>query len=287
MLEVSNGQSSPRFQALVGSFFTLIVLLFPAPSAAQTSGGGGASGSKFWVHARLGQPSSLGGEGSGSATGWSLRYERAGTESCLGAVNGTGDPSLDPWFGVGGDAAVDTQQVTVWRVNRQNSSDRTFLGIGCVNPSDIVPIPTEGEVLELLRSEGLPSPQIVADPEEKGLTGLETRFWYPGSGEEAIEPTHLRDCFFVAAQAQAVEYRWFTGDENIYTTSSPGSSSAPAVKHIYQRKRNPYKLTLEMDWMVEYSWSGCGDSGSGTVGPLTLEGSRDYPVAEVRSVLRG
>jgi hypothetical protein len=160
-----------------------------------------------------------------------------------------------------------------------------------------VQIPTPAEVLDALRVRAIPLPEISRSPAVKGLTGLESRFWYEGPNSPGVScsaqrctvtvPLQLRG-FSIEAVAIANQYAWSTGDGGSYVTGVPGSRSNPAVRHVYQQKsglRSPYRLSLVMTWAGTYNWEGYGDSGGGTVGPVDVAGSTTYQVIEVRGVL--
>ena len=154
-----------------------------------------------------------------------------------------------------------------------------------------------------MRIKAIPIPRIERSPAVKGLTGLESRFWYAGPNN--LDPDgHGVSCsaqrcmvsvgldirgFSIEAIAIANQYVWSLGDGSVaITTGVPGSASQPAVRYTYQQKSpsgNPYRLSLVMTWAGTYNWEGYGDSGGGTVGPVDVEGTTSYPVIEVRGVL--
>ena len=260
------------------------ILLFSA-NAARAQGSGGLGGDTLWVHANLGQPGGDGG-GAGSNEGIALRYRRIGEVTDCIPVEGNAD--YGPWYGSMGNPVL----AEVVLVDRSTNLVIGDAGIACLTPEDLVAIPTPGEVLEELRKGRLPHPTIETSPQLHGLTGLENYFWYSGGGTPSgctVSETVLLSLrgFSISATAVAVSYEWGTGDGRFYSTNCAGTPNRPAVIHTYQQKNDSYHLTLRMTWTGTYEWNGYGDSGSGTLGSVTLEGSRDYPVAEVRSVLRG
>jgi hypothetical protein len=175
--------------------------------------------------------------------------------------------------------------VEIVSVNRQDPSDRVPLGFGCVNPGELVRVPSVEEILSVFRSQHIPSPVLGLSPVERGLTGLSTWYWYPGSSDVSVG-FGIRG-FAITAAARATLYQWSTGDGVVLQSSRPGSEAAPAAEHTYRTKSGGYPVSLSMVWAGTYTWSGFGDSGSGPLGPVTVTGNiHPYPVAEVRSVLQ-
>jgi hypothetical protein len=262
------------------------VLAIPELSyAGDGDGSGGISSDKLWVNASLGQPDGGGGSKSGLPTGRALRYVRLGTQRpCLTEVFGA-PPGIQPWFGAGGDPKLNTEKVEVVSVNRQDPADRVRLGLGCVNPGELVQVPSVGEILSVFRSQHIPTPVMGLSPGQRGLTGLQTWYWYPGTSDVSVG-FGIRG-FVITAAAKATTYRWSTGDGNVLQSSRPGSPAAPSAEHTYRTKSSGYPVSLSMVWAGTYTWSGFGDSGSGSLGPVTVTGeTHPYPVAEVRSVLQ-
>jgi hypothetical protein len=260
---------------------TLAALNPVGPAYAESEPGGGLSQSQLWVHARLGQPSGRG-SGGGPRSGWALRYERIqeNATDCI-VVPLAGSAALRPWFGQDGNPVV----VRVVQVDRRTGAELGLLGSGCLNPQDIVQIPTRGEVIQALEQEGIPQPRVTVSPTSRGLTGLETWLWFDTPGHLAVNLS-LRG-FTVQATADAT-YHWSTGDGGGYETGTGGSPQNPAVRHVYGSKSpgSGYNVTLDMIWEGEYNWFGFGDAGTGQLGPVTRSGTRSYPVHEVRSVLQ-
>lgn len=186
---------------------------------------------------------------------------------------------------MGGDPNVVTEKVAVLSVNRQDPSDQVPLGFGCVNPGELVQVPTAEEILSIFRSQYIPKPVVRLSPGQRGLTGLDTWYWY--SGSSAVSVGFGSDGFAITASAAAADFRWSTGDGSVLTSRNPGSAAAPAARHVYRTKSAAYPVSLSMVWTGRYTWSGFGDSGSGPLGPVTVTGeTHPYPVAEVRSVLQ-
>jgi hypothetical protein len=256
-----------------------MLLTVPTQAAAEPSGG--ISPTQLWVNARLGQPTGSG-SGRGPRSGWALRYERI-QENAIGCVVVplAGSTALRPWFGQDGNPVV----VRVVQVDRRTGAEVGLPGSGCLNPQDLVQIPSQGEVLQALEQQGIPQPIVTTSPANHGLTGLETWYWFD-------TPAHLQvglnlRGFTVGATADA-NFHWSTGDGGVYETGLGGSERNPAVRHIYNSKSSGtgYSVTLDMIWAGEYNWFGFGDAGAGQLGPVTRSGTRSYPVNEVRSVLQ-
>ena len=273
------------------SVFLVIVVLTLAVSTwdatvARAQGSPGNSGidtHQLWINARLGQPDGGGGTG-GPRAGRALRYIRLG--SLPGCAPVIFAPSgIDQWFGSGGDPTVNTERVEVVSVNRQDPNDQIPLGLGCVNPGVLVQVPSVGEILSVFRSQHIPIPVVGLSPGQRGLTGLETWYWYPGTSDVSVG-FGIRG-FAITAAARATTFRWSTGDGVVLRSSRPGSPGAPSAEHTYRTKSSGYPVSLSMVWAGTYTWSGFGDSGSGSLGPVTVTGeTHPYPVAEVRSVLQ-
>jgi hypothetical protein len=180
---------------------------------------------------------------------------------------------------------VNTERVEVVSVNRQDPNDQIPLGLGCVNPGVLVQVPSVGEILSVFRSQHIPTPVVGLSPGQRGLTGLETWYWYPGTSDVSVG-FGIRG-FAITAAARATTFRWSTGDGVVLRSSRPGSPGAPSAEHTYRTKSSGYPVSLSMVWAGTYTWSGFGDSGSGSLGPVTVTGeTHPYPVAEVRSVLQ-
>jgi hypothetical protein len=280
------GFGAPKWRALlmVGAALVFVVLAVPSAHAEGGPGEGGISPQRLWVNARLGQPDH-GHRNGRIPTGRALRYVRLGAQAPCLAEAFQAPPGIQPWFGAGGDPKLNTEKVEILSVNRQNTSDQVRLGLGCVNPGELVQVPTAEEILSIFRSQYIPRPRVDLSPGERGLTGLETWFWYPGGSNVSVG--FGAGGFAITASARATGFRWSTGDGAVLATGRAGSGSAPAARHVYRTKSAGYPVSLSMVWTGRYTWSGFGDSGSGPLGPVTVTGETNpYPVAEVRSVLQ-
>jgi hypothetical protein len=180
---------------------------------------------------------------------------------------------------------VNTERVEVVSVDRQDPNDQIPLGLGCMNPGELVQVPTAEEILSIFRSQYIPKPVVRLSPGQRGLTGLGTWYWY--SGSSAVSVGFGTNGFAITASARAAGFRWSTGDGAVLTSRSAGSPTAPAAQHVYRTKSAGYPVSLSMVWTGRYTWSGFGDSGSGPLRPVTVTGAtQPYPVTEVRSVLQ-
>ena len=218
-------------------------------------------------------------------SGRALRYIRLGAQAQCTPVAFQAPAGIQPWFGIGADPTLATESVEVVSVNRQDPSDQVPLGFGCVNPGELVQVPTAEEILSIFRSQYIPRPVVRLSPGQRGLTGLATWYWY--SGDADVSVGFVAGGFAITASASATNFRWSTGDGSVLTSSTPGSPTAPAAQHVYRTKNAAYPVSLSMVWTGRYTWSGFGDSGTGPLGPVTVTGEiHPYPVAEVRSVLQ-
>lgn len=278
------GAPKRRALLMVGVALAFVVLAAPSAHAERGPGEGGISSQRLWVNARLGQPDP-GPRNGRIPTGRALRYVRLGAQTPCLAEAFQAPPGIQSWFGTGGDPKLNTEKVEILSVNRQNTSDQVRLGLGCLNPGELVQVPTAEEILSIFRSQYIPRPRVDLSPGPRGLTGLETWFWYPGGSNVSVG--FGAGGFAITASARATGFRWATGDGAVLASGRAGSDSAPAARHVYRTKSAGYPVSLSMVWAGSYTWSGFGDSGSGPLGPVTVTGeTQPYPVAEVRSVLQ-
>jgi hypothetical protein len=266
--------------AVMGSILGIIATTAQVAPVIAEPEPSGLNGNALWVHARLGQPrgNSAGG---GPRTGWALRYIMGDPANlCIVSPRNPADAN-NPWFG----SDANSVPVEVLLVNRANPSQIQFQGEGCLEPGDLVQIPTAAEIMEALDLERIQQPQVDSSPGPRGITGMESWFWTPTNGNAQAD-INLRG-FTIRASAQA-RYHWSTGDDGNYETGSGGTPQNPAVRHVYNSKSpgSGYNVTLDMIWEGEYNWFGFGDAGAGQLGPVTRSGTRSYPVNEVRSVLQ-
>jgi hypothetical protein len=168
-----------------------------------------------------------------------------------------------------------------------NSGFISCVGVGSAAPPQPPPLPTAGEIWgEALTFE----PEVNIDPYVRGLTGLETYLWYEGPTSDAVSLT--LNGYGVAAQIEAVEFRWDVGGESreggqVYASPVPGSAEDPAAVHTYAI---PADVTLvhEILWVGSAVLSGPGLPAGGVtidLGQAFLTTARAYDVIEVRTPL--
>lgn len=228
---------------------------------------------------------------------------------------GIGDPGVDAWIAVtiaggngsggGGQGMTGSRyqvvvepsihvcrispdlewQSYVYLYDSQTVSFVEYLGTFCPGPGGrVVAAALLPVAADIFRLEPIPAPKVRLNPDEKGLAGLVTWGWY--EGPETVEVTVSLMGYRISAVAHPTSYRWSFGDGSTDTTVSPGSSSAPSVKHMYQSK-GQYTVALATTWSGTYTYAGHGITGGGPLGSVTMSGSMLYPVLEVRSVLVG
>lgn len=166
-----------------------------------------------------------------------------------------------------------------------DSSDVWFVHV-CVGP----PKPNIDEAISAL----VPAPELGVSPIVRGLTGLETWFWYeqdePFTDYPFVPLTltvqdEFNDATYtVSAQAWISEYLFDTGDGVILSGDGPGGDGEDnaAATYMYETT-GTYNITWDVSWVGEYTWTGY--SGVDVLGPLVLSGARPYNVVEIRSVL--
>jgi hypothetical protein len=162
-----SGGSNGRALVAIGGALVSTLVVFPAAQAEQGPGEGGISSQVLWVNAMLGQPDH-GRRNGRIPTGRALRYVRLGPQTPCLAEAFQAPAGIQPWFGTGGDPKLNTEKVEVLSVSRQNPSDQVRLGLGCVNPTLLVQVPTAGEILSIFRSQYIPRPRVRLSP---GLGG--------------------------------------------------------------------------------------------------------------------
>lgn len=133
------------------------------------------------------------------------------------------------------------------------------------------PAPTAAEVRN---QTPIGDAEIVVDPNELGLTGLLTRF--TTRGVEPVSSTSSIRGYSITATATPQSYSW-SFDAN-------QGDSGSEVTHVFQMKGTK-TITLTVTYSGHYEWSGNGRSGSGDLGSVQHETTRDYHVIEARGVL--
>jgi hypothetical protein len=146
------------------------------------------------------------------------------------------------------------------------------------------PLPVAPSIAEIWRSVQISPPELHVDPSARGVTGLATTLWTGGPTTVPVS-VRLRG-FTVTGVAHLVDYRFLTDEGLAGTTTDPGSSTAPAVRHVFETK-GVHRVTVESEWTATITMTGPGMSTPIPVaaGTATLHSSRDYPVVEIRSVL--
>ncbi|MDP8931279.1 MAG: hypothetical protein M3O70_22590 [Actinomycetota bacterium] len=156
----------------------------------------------------------------------------------------------------------------------------------------------------------LPRPVVDVNPDQRGLTGLETHFWYADNSASGLEPvdhdgnpatppvpglevTANAGPYAITGRVAITRYQWRISpargpgagrDRATLTSTTPGSPERPAARYLFDTKGR-YTLTAETVWAGSYTWTAPGQQGSGSLGEVPLSASRDYEVIEVRSVL--
>lgn len=159
----------------------------------------------------------------------------------------------------------------------------------------------------------LPRPKVSVNPDPRGLTGLEARFWHEDDTQAqwqlvdhdrnpatpaiaALIITAKAGGYSITAQAWPTDYRWEIQpktqpgtrpgrDRATLTSRQAGSRDEPAARYVFQTK-GLYSITEATAWTGTYTWQAPGRQGTGQLGSVLLDTSRDYPVIEVRGVLK-
>lgn len=168
-----------------------------------------------------------------------------------------------------------------------NSGYLSCVGTGSPLPALPPPLPTADEIWGAALTF---EPTVNLDPYVRGLTGLETYMWYEGPVSDAV--TITLNGYTVAAQINAVEFRWDAGGESRdgvqrYESPTPGSADAPAAAHTYAVPSEVIVIH-EIVWAGSAVISGPGIPAGGIaidLGQALLAIARDYDVIEVRTPL--
>lgn len=141
---------------------------------------------------------------------------------------------------------------------------------------------------QIWESVPVPDPVVGLSPPGEGVTGLETWLWYEGPQTLQVGPVGL-DGWSVTATAEIERIVWDTGDGMSVSAARAGSEADPAATHVYERKSGdePYAVGVRVRWHGTAEITGYGVALAEDLGTVTREGSRTYPVYEVRSVLTG
>ena len=150
-------------------------------------------------------------------------------------------------------------------------------GVGAAAPAPPPPPPPPPTASEVLASCPDPStPSIGVNPEQRGITGLETYLWASPASTLASGGT-IRG-YAVGCVVEPVRWTFTTGDGASYSRARHGGPAPDhVVEHIYDTRNEPdenYTLTLTVTWTRTTSL------GRDTI---TTAASRPYHVVEVRS----
>lgn len=142
------------------------------------------------------------------------------------------------------------------------------------NPNQPPPPPPPTLDEALAQCSGLPSPVLRRNPDQEGVTGMETWLW--ADPQDVVRRTGTVRGYAVSCTATPEAWTWRTGDGPSFTRSGPGSAPPnQAVTYTYRRK-GTYTQELSLRWRVETS------AGNGSA---TTQTSRAYRVVEVRGAL--
>ena len=149
--------------------------------------------------------------------------------------------------------------------------------------------PSRAQIERALAEAPWPASTTGLDPYVDGLTGLETRVWSTTLPAQPISVGVGNST--VVGTAVPVLYRWHMGDGTSVTAAHPGSAQSPAATHVYETKGD-YEVVLEIEWQADVEVVTQLPGGGvlrfrqdPPLAPVTIAGSRDYPVVEVRSIL--
>lgn len=149
--------------------------------------------------------------------------------------------------------------------------------------------PTRGEIESALESAPWPESRTGVDPTVEGLTGLETWLWSQTVDAQPISVT-VGNATVIGTAAPS-QYRWAMGDGATATSSTPGSQQSPATRYVYETK-GVYTIVLEIAWQADVEIITMLPDGTELrfrqdppLAPVTVAGSLDYRVVEVRSIL--
>ena len=145
-----------------------------------------------------------------------------------------------------------------------------------------VPVPPQPAVAAWDRAPLPQDGQIHASPHPRGLTGMESRFWWSGTDvivwQQAGASGVAADCSVIPADverftARAVRIDWDLGDGTV-SSYRPGTEDDPAVRHVYETKSPDYVVRASIVWV---------GSPAGEVS--VPAGELPYPVIEARAIL--
>ncbi|MCP3988658.1 MAG: hypothetical protein GY724_06280 [Actinomycetia bacterium] len=170
---------------------------------------------------------------------------------------------------------------------KTNTGFIACVAAGLPDPPYPPPLPTAQEIWgEALTFE----PAVNVDPYIRGLTGLETYLWYEGVDTDSVVIT--LNGYGVAAEIEAIEFRWDVGGESregesFYSRPFPGSADDPAAVHTYAVPAEVI-IVHEVVWEGSATITGPGLPAGGIpldLGQAVLATARAYDVIEVRTPL--
>lgn len=172
--------------------------------------------------------------------------------------------------------------------------------VGGGAPAQPAPPPTDLVVHAAIR-ELLPAPAVRLAPDEFGVTGLATWFWFEHDDPSVLSPidhdgnpstppvpamtaSASDSGYTIAATVWVDEYRWELADGTVLRSRTPGSAEDPAAEHAWRTAAPANEVTIVARWTGTYSWATPGASGSGSMGFLDVATDAPYPIREIRAV---
>lgn len=150
------------------------------------------------------------------------------------------------------------------------------------------PPPSPQAVTALVRDQaGIVVPDVRVSPPGRGVTGFESWFWY--DGQDGVRVSATLGGWAVEATMAPTRWCWLpeAAGQDWRCAETPGNADAPAARHVYETSR-PNTVRIQVTWAGSYRVSRAGvGSGGGTLDPIVVRGSTDYPITQIRSVLIG
>lgn len=287
-------RSTVRFAVTVASVAAGVA--FPSLSAqASVTGGDGPGGI---VHVGASNGGSGGGGRGGGASGKGGGQSPSpwlciSTKLILNDEGGIapGGPTPGSWYSV-----TCTNQITGASITQTEwIPDQSATSIPPVNPYAVA--------LEAEKSLRLPSPTGYFNPSGVSVVNLSTWFWIDAGLWHPYSVTATVGSVSATAVATPIAVTWSTGDGGVTTCDGPGipfepeqplSQQSTYCSHTYTTTSlgqpspdgNPndeaFSVSITIDWSV--SWSARGDSGGGSLPPLSTSSSRSVRVEQVESI---
>lgn len=221
------------------------------------------------------QPASTGGGSHSSALGRWTSYETDGPEAQI--AGGIVD------CGYEADGVTPVSPLAIEFIDSDGNS--VVFDYRCPSPGGAVPVPPAPPgPAEVWGVAPVTEPVIGVNPDNEGLTGLDTWLWGYDSGPVPVSVT-LRG-YTVTGIARIVRWTWEMGDPQagFRESSDPGSEEHPAASYTYETKGD-YTLVHSTYWRATFTVSGHGlpdiplDAGA-----VATSVSRPYDVVEVRGI---